>query len=152
MENDERVRIIEALTKGGNVSIGQLSIGDNNELNYYAKGKTESATRDVTIDDVAEAIKKCRMWMYAQAAITVVYAVCRDIYHWSMAQAEFERKMVMKGEVCPQGTIANTLRNNPYMRDHVSKWATLGANKEVLRLRDELQKAIESHSQVTEKT
>jgi hypothetical protein len=30
------------------------------------------------------------------------------------------------------------------MRDHVSKWATLGARDEVLKLRDELQKSLEN--------
>jgi hypothetical protein len=48
----------------------------------------------------------------------------------------------MVGYDCKDGTIANTLRNNPYMREHVSKWATLGAKSEVLRLRDELQKSL----------
>ena len=28
------------------------------------------------------------------------------------------------------------------MREHISKWATLGAKSEVLRLRDELQKSL----------
>ena len=48
----------------------------------------------------------------------------------------------MVGYNFKDGTIANTLRNNPYMREHVSKWATLGAKNEVLKLRDELQKSL----------
>ena len=34
--------------------------------------------------------------------------------------------------------LANTLRNNPYMRDNISKWAVLGAREAVLKLRDAL--------------
>ena len=146
MEMDEKVKIIEALTKGGNVSIGQMSVGDHNTMNYYAQGDTVPQ-RKVSIDDVVEGIKQCRTWWYAQAAMTVVYAICRDEYHWTMSQSEFERKMSLCGEKCPEGTIANTIRNNPYMRDHVSKWATMGARQEVLTLRDEFQKAINAMPQ-----
>lgn len=142
MENDEKVRIIEALTKGGNVNIGQLSIGDNNTLNYFSEKKGEAVRTDIDINDVAMAVKKCKMYMYAQAALTVVYAVCRDVCHWTMSQSEFERKMELIGEKCPPGTIANTIRHNPFMRDHISKWASLGAKEDVLKLRDELQKTI----------
>ena len=148
MENEERTKIIEALTKGGNVSIGQLSIGDNNTLNYYAKGKATTA-REVTIEDAMEAAKKCSMYFYAQAAVTVYYAVCRDIYHWALGQAEFERKLAANGVEAPAGTIANTLRHNPYMRSHVDKWAVLGAKEDVLKLRDEFINAVEDTIQTT---
>ena len=151
MGNDEKVKIIEALTKAGNVNIGQLSIGDNNELNYYAKEKRAS-NREVSLDNVVEGIRQCRMLMYAQAAITVIYAICRDVYHWSMSQSEFERKMTLLGENCPPGTIANTIRNNPYMRDHVDKWATLGAKEDVLKLRDGFLEVIEAMPQKEAKT
>ena len=36
------------------------------------------------------------------------------------------------------------LRNNPYMRDHITKWAALGARGEVIRLRDALCEAFGS--------
>ena len=41
-------------------------------------------------------------------------------------------------EECRNGVLANTLRNNPYMRDNISKWAVLGAREAVLKLRDAL--------------
>ena len=152
MENDEKVRIIEALTKGGNVSIGQLSIGDHNELNYYAEGKAKPALNDVMLDDMAKAVRECGMYMYAVAGITVAYAIGRDVCHWTLSQSDFERKMRMMGYDCKDGTIANTLRNNPYMREHVSKWATFGAKSEVLKLRDELQKSLIGMKENTDKT
>lgn len=151
MENDEKRRIVEALTKGGSVSIGQLSIGDNNTLNYYAKGNATPA-REVTFDDAIEAAKKCSMYVYAQAAVSVFYAVCRDVYHWSIDQAEFERRMAAKGVKAPAGTIANTFRHNPYMRDHVDKWSVLGARQDVLKLRTEFENAIEAIIQTTKET
>ena len=41
-------------------------------------------------------------------------------------------------------TLSNALRNNPYMRDHITKWAALGARSEVIRLRDALCEAFGS--------
>lgn len=142
MTQEEKIKIAEALMKSGNVNIGQLSIGDNNTLNYNAGGEKKTTLGDVTLDDMKKAIKECGMYMYAVAGITVAYAIGRDLCHWTLSQSDFERKMRLVGYDCKDGTIANTLRNNPYMREHVSKWATLGARNEVLKLRDELQKSL----------
>lgn len=142
MTQEEKIKIAEAIMKSGNVSIGQLSIGDNNTLNYNAAGDKKATLDDVTLDDMKRAVKECGMYMYAVAGITVAYAIGRDLCHWTLSQSDFERKMRMVGYDCKDGTIANTLRNNPYMREHISKWATLGAKSEVLKLRDELQKSL----------
>ena len=142
MTQEEKIKIAEAIMKSGNVSIGQLSIGDNNTLNYNAEGEKNTTLDDVTLEDMKNAVTKCGMYMYAVAGITVAYAIGRDLCHWTLSQSDFERKMRLVGYDCKDGTIANTLRNNPYMREHVSKWATLGAKNEVLKLRDELQKSL----------
>ena len=142
MTQEEKMKIAEALMKSGNVSIGQLSIGDNNTLNYNAASEKKTTLNDVTLDDMKKALTECGMYMYAVAGITVAYAIGRDLCHWTLSQSDFERKMRMIGYDCKDGTVANTLRNNPYMREHISKWATLGAKNEVLRLRDELQKSL----------
>jgi len=142
MTQEEKFKIVDAIMKSGNVKIGQLSIGDNNTLNYTEGSEKKTTLDDVTLDDMKRAVKKCGMYMYAVAGITVAYAIGRDLCHWTLSQSDFERKMRMVGYDCKDGTIANTLRNNPYMREHVSKWATLGAKSEVLKLRDELQKSL----------
>ena len=142
MTQEEKIKIAEAIMKSGNVSIGQLSIGDNNTLNYNAGGEKKTTLDDVTLDDMKRAVKECGIYMYAVAGITVAFAIGRDLCHWTLSQSDFERKMRMVGYNFKDGTIANTLRNNPYMREHVSKWATLGAKSEVLKLRDELQKTL----------
>ena len=142
MTQEEKIKIAEALLKSGSVNIGQLSIGDNNTLNYNAGSEKRTTLDDVTVDDMKKAVRECGMYMYGYAGITVAYAIGRDLCHWTLSQSDFERKMKMKEFDYKDGTIANTLRNNPYMRDHVSKWATLGAKSEVLKLRDELQKSL----------
>jgi len=143
MDNETRLKMVEALAKGGSLNIGQLSIGDNNQFNYNASERRNKTLDNVTLEDMVKAIKECGDYMYAAAGITVAYAIGRDLCHWSLSQSDFERKMTMLGYPCKEGTIANTLRHNMYMRNHVSKWATLGAHKDVLRLRDELQKSLE---------
>ena len=113
---------------------------------------TVMACYDVTLDDMAKAVRECGMYMYAVAGITVAYAIGRDVCHWTLSQSDFERKMRMMGYDCKDGTIANTFRNNPYMREHVSKWAVFGAKSEVLKLRAELQKSLIGMKENTDKT
>ena len=61
-------------------------------------------------------------------------------------------RMAAKGVKAPAGTIANTFRHNPYMRDHVDKWSVLGARQDVLKLRTEFENAIEAIIQTTKET
>lgn len=136
MTQEEKVKIAEAILKSGNVRIGQLSIGDNNTFNYTAGEAEGKKTREVTPDDVVTVIKSGRVILPTDGSITVLYAVCRDVYNWDMGQADFERAMSIQGISCKGGTISNTLRKHPYMREHVDKWAVLGAKQEVLNLRD----------------
>ena len=115
--------------------------------NYY--GERQQEKREATLEDVVAAIRQRSLVATSLASITVVYAVCRDVYKWSMGQAEFERYMTLQGINCPPGTIANTMYHNPYMRDNVSKWGIMGAKQDVLKLRDEVEKAIEEQIQTT---
>lgn len=142
MTEEERMEILRMLTQGGSVKIGQLSVGDHNTLNHY-EGREAKRVKEVTLDHVVTALNSGRCVLGPQASITVIYAVCRDVYKWEMGQTEFERSMTLHGIACKPGTIANTMRHNPYMRDDVSKWAVLGAKQDILKLRDEFQKAVE---------
>lgn len=152
MENEEKLKIVEALARSGNINIGQLSIGDHNTMNYFHDKKENQPVGGVTLDDVGNAIRQCRIYMYAQAALAVAFAVCRDVCNWEMGQSEFERKLEVMGIDCKKGTIANTLRNNPYMREHVDKWAAFGAKGDVLKYRDEFVKALKSQAEEVDAT
>ena len=136
MTQEEKSKIADAILKSGNVSIAQLSIGDNNTFNYTAGEAEGKKTREVTPDDVVTVIKSGRVILPTDGSITVLYAVCRDVYNWDMGQADFERAMSIQGISCKGGTISNTLRKHPYMREHVDKWAVLGAKEEILKVRD----------------
>ena len=140
-KKNEREGLMAQLLQSGKVEIGQLLVGDHNTAtqNYYAKEKEEEFPPvEATSKDVAAAVRGCAELMYAPAAMTVVYAVCRDVCHWEVGQTDFERMMTLEGLECRNGVLANTLRNNPYMRDNISKWAALGAREAVLKLRDAL--------------
>ena len=140
MTQEERERLTALLLQSGKVEIGQLLVGDHNTAtqNNYARGEAEQTTVEATSKEVAAAVRGCSELWYGASAMTVVYAVCRDVCHWTVGQSDFERMMALEGLECKSGTLANALRNNPYMRDHISKWASLGARSEVLKLRDAL--------------
>ena len=124
------------------VQPGATQINHYNVQNSLPQG--QQAAVDATPKDVAAAVRRCSALMYADAAMLVVFAVCRDVCHWSVTQSDFERMMTVEGLTCKPGTLSNALRNNPYMRDHITKWAALGARSEVIRLRDALCEAFGS--------
>jgi hypothetical protein len=148
----------EQQTKGGSTMNNYFQGATSNNLtinngtmtqNVLPQGQQASAQDQVasveaTTQDVAAAVRRCSALMYADAAMLVVFAVCRDVCHWSVTQSDFERMMTVEGLTCKPGTLGNALRNNPYMRDHITKWAALGARSEVIRLRDALCEAISS--------
>lgn len=143
MTQEERMELMSRMLQGGKVEIKQLSIGDNNTFNYNEAKEERKSKREVTPDDVVTVIKSGRVILPTDGSITVLYAVCRDVYNWDMGQADFERAMTIQGINCKGGTISNTLRKHPYLREHVDKWAVMGAKQEVLKLRDNFIQAIE---------
>ncbi len=138
MDDEQKRELVERLVAGA--TIGNLVIDNHGTmtLNYHAKGEAEQTAVEATSKEVAAAVRGCSELWYGASAMTVVYAVCRDVCHWTVGQSDFERMMTLEGLECKSGTLANALRNNPYMRDHISKWASLGARSEVLKLRDAL--------------
>ena len=139
MNDEQKMELAERLVAGGKSGNFVMDNHGTMTLNYHDGGKAEEQTAvETTSKDVAAAVRGCAELMYAPAAMTVVYAVCRDVCHWEVGQTDFERMMTLEGLECRNGVLANTLRNNPYMRDNISKWAALGAREAVLKLRDAL--------------
>ena len=139
MNDEQKMELAERLAAGGKIGNFVMDKHGTMTLNYHEGGKAEEQTAvETTSKDVAAAVRGCAELMYAPAAMTVVYAVCRDVCHWEVGQTDFERMMTLEGLECRNGVLANTLRNNPYMRDNISKWAALGAREAVLKLRDAL--------------
>lgn len=143
MTEEEKLRFLERVMNGAH--IGNLVIDNHGTMTLTANvgGTAQEAKREVTPDDVVTVIKSGRVMLPTDGSITVLYAVCRDVYKWEIGQSDFERAMSIQGINCNPGTIANTFRKHPYMRDHVDKWAVLGAKQEVLKLRDSFIEAVE---------
>ena len=101
---------------------------------YYGETNQKNNGFNATTEEVAAAAKSCSNLMWGPASLAVIFGVARDIYHIQESATEFEQAMSMHQLYCPPGTIANTIRHNPYMKMHVSKWASMGAKKRVLKL------------------
>ena len=153
MENDEKVKIIEALTKGGNVNIGQLSIGDNNKLEYHnhpreAEEPERSAKKEISADLLARAIENCQDQFWGNSAYAVLFCIFRDDLKNGMSQSSFERMIGMLpyrkrlDHVCNTGTIANAFSDNDFLKSPIDKWTERGASQRALllvnKLREEL--------------
>ena len=134
MTNDEikdLIREVAASAKQVN-----LMTGDHAQAIYNEAREERKETREVTPEDVVTVLKSGRVTLPTDGSIAVVYAVCRDVYNWDMGLATFERTMSLQGIRCKEGTLSNTLRKHSYMRDHIDKWAVLGAKEEILKVRD----------------
>ena len=99
--------------------------------------------QEVTAEEVGKAIVRCGKYIWSPSAIAVIFGICRDKYDWADNGSEFERRMAAMKLDCPAGTIANAMRNNPYLRMNYRKWASAGAKRRVMVLAEEFQKAID---------
>lgn len=130
MNKDEKVKIVEAFAKGGNVSIGQLSIGDNNTLNYYEKDKKDNGEgkTQLTKTELGLAIKAVQKLFWGNSSYAVIFCAVRDLYNHSDNYTLFEDDINDVWEECglnypcPPNTIASTFYNNNYLKLHVDKW------------------------------
>ena len=92
---------------------------------------------------VAKALEKCRAYLWGNAALAVVFGVCRDCYVMGSNMSQFERQLQDQGVACPAGTLAAAMQNNPYMKLPIEKWKDNGAKERVLILVREFQKSVE---------
>ena len=88
----------------------------------------------VDFEAVGKALRQCEKFFWGKAAMATVFCVCRDLYNMPDNASLFERHMAELQFDCPAGTIANAMRNNPYMKLNVRKWEERGALPRVLTL------------------
>lgn len=114
--------------------------------NFYASqpdDNKEAEEQVVNILMVPQALEKCKGFLWGHASLATIFCVCRDAYHFGDNASLFERQMEQMDINCPQGTIANAIRNNPYMKLHISKWEQAGAQERVLVLMKQFIKSME---------
>lgn len=124
-------------------------IDNHGTINNYAPMNQEASEekkkeREVKIETVVQALERCKSYLWGQASLATVFCVCRDVFHLQDNASLFERQMELMEISCPPGTIANTIRNNPYMKMSIDKWEKNGAQERVLRLVKVFRKSVES--------
>lgn len=124
----------------------------NNIVNNYGtiqsnapvlQGQAAETRSDIDMKTVVKALERCKAFLWGQAALATVFCVCRDVYNLGDNASQFERQMCEMEVACPPGTIANAMRNNPYMKMSVEKWETHGAQGRVLALIKEFKRSVE---------
>ena len=106
------------------------------------------AKHKATVEEVTEAVQQCGKLIWGNAALAVVFCACRDLYKWEDNASLFERRMGYMGIDCPAGTIANAMRNNPYMKLPVRKWKDNGAMERAMRLVEEFEKELDAQGNI----
>ena len=115
------------------VDKGEVHVGDN--------GKTVVAESETMyeVKMLVESADAVRDLFWGDSSMAVIFGVCRDCFKYTDNMSQFERDFV-----CSEGLISSTMRNNPYMRLHVDKWAQNGAKQRVLKLMDAYKNAVEA--------
>jgi hypothetical protein len=113
------------------------------QLDAYAAEQTEDEPGSaLDMADVAQAVTKCKPFLWGNSALAVAFAVCRDEYGMGDNMNQFERKLQEQGVECPAGTLANAMKNNPYMKMPTDRWRANGAKERVMVLLSALRKCI----------
>jgi len=144
-EETENLSGILSLFQGATINQIIINTTGNHSVTGYINTSTErTQSSQITPEDVASAYKACKDYTWGAASMATIFAVCRDVYQWKDNASMFERQMAAMKIDCPRGTISNAIRNNPYMRMPVGKWASQGASERVLKLADKFQSAMDA--------
>ena len=95
-------------------------------------------------DVLVKALQQCQEYIWGNAAYSIGFCVCRDIYHLENNATQYERILNERGIPLPPGTVNTTISRNPWMKYHVDKWECNGASERAMRLRDVLKERMET--------
>jgi hypothetical protein len=114
---------------------------DHHENSDKEKDK-EKDKENLTAEQVSTALKECSHYVWGNAAYSVAFCVCRDLYGMENASF-FERMLTEKGIELPSGTINNAMSRNSWMRYSADKWEEHNVLERVLKLRDAFKTELE---------
>ena len=114
--------------------------------NYDGTAEEEKKDNDDTMSlaRMANAVEKVQQYFWATSALATIFCVCRDRYGVKVTASEFERQMEEANIHCPEGTIKNAMKNNPFMKLHIDKWALNGAQGRVMFLIKKFKEAVDT--------
>lgn len=108
--------------------------------------------KEVDWDLVGKAVKDCMSYFWGHAAFATIFCICRDEYGFPDNASGFEHKMNEMNIECPKGTIANAIRNNPFMKKPINKWEKDNANPRIHKLIEVFRESVKSYLNDNETT
>ena len=117
------------------------NIGTAN-MDNPAKTASEGGKR-VDSESLSRALKGCEAFIWGNAAYSIAFCVCRDLYNLENNASNFERLLAEAGFEIPEGTINAALNRNTWMRLNIEKWERHGAKQRALKLRDEFRRQMD---------
>lgn len=130
-----------------------FDIHDNEHVHIGMEGvstssKSQGGVKEMNPEQLARAIENCQQYFWANASYAVVFCICRDSYKVKMSKSDFETMIEdlpytrKRSYTCPPGTIANAFSNNRIFYENVSDWENFNPLPRIIKLRDELRKAL----------
>ena len=151
MSDEDKMKLLENLA-GGGAKIGTIIFDNHGTMdihNQLDEKEVKKSDVQLTRDVLSKAVNKVKGMFWGYSSNAIIFCVCRDCFGSADNMSQFERELMdldypdgMK-YLCTEGTISNTLSQNPYMKLSVDKWEKNGAMDRVLKLRDEFKKTLE---------
>lgn len=105
---------------------------------------TSSEKKSISSEQVVSALKQCGAYIWGNAAYSIAFCVCRDLYHMGDNASQYERMLAERGIVIPAGTINTAMSRNQWLKYHVNNWEENGASDRALKLRDAFKEQVET--------
>lgn len=119
-------------------TINNLVINGNMVKNGSDQYTSNSeAGKKATPEMMVRALEQCKDFVWGNAAYSVAFCVCRDVYNMENNATNFERILTERGIAVPEGTINSAIFRNPWLKYHVDKWKEMGAPERALKLKEE---------------
>lgn len=154
MTQEEKMKIVDALTKSGKVEIGQFVVENNGTMNYnHAKSSADEQPKTMPVGDaLAKAIGKVKALLWGNSSYAVLYCVCRDKYGVSN-RSEWERTIALLPNKtmhsCTPGVVTSTINDNKYMELPIGKWKENNAPERVMKLVEGFENSLEEVTETT---
>lgn len=105
---------------------------------------TCSQKKKLSSEQMVSALKLCGDYIWGNAAYSIAFCVCRDVYHMGDNASQYERILCERGIMIPAGTINTAMSRNQWLKYHVDNWEENGASDRALKLRDVFKEKVET--------
>ncbi len=117
-----------------------LWMGSGEKKKVENTGEKQEPT--ATAEQAVKALKRCRIYIWGNAAYSVPFCVLRDAYGWEDNASQFERVLSNGGIDIGEGTINTAFSRNPWLKYEIDKWEENGVKRRALILRDEFKEQV----------